>query len=67
MFVVMDKLFEKIGDYFNNLEMLDWILVVKIRRDGWEKLEVVCRVKNMLKISLCDEEIRVVVCNKLEE
>ena len=43
----MEKLFEKIGDHFNNPEMADRILVVKVRRDGWEKLEAAVRVKNI--------------------
>ena len=45
----MEKLFEKIGDHFNNPEMSDRILVVKIRKDGWEKLEAARRVKCMAK------------------
>lgn len=45
----MEKLFEKIGDHFNNPEMSDRILVVKIRRDGWEKLEAARRVKMSTK------------------
>lgn len=65
--MVMDKLFEKIGDHFNNPEMSDRILVVKIRRDGWEKLEAARRVKNMSKTSSCDEETRAAACNKSEE
>ena len=55
-FVIMDKLFEKIGDHFNNPEMSDRILVVKIRKDGWEKLEAARRVKNMTKTNSSDED-----------
>lgn len=58
-FVIMDKLFEKIGDHFNNPEMSDRILVVKIRKDGWEKLEAARRVKNMTKTNSSDEDTRV--------
>ena len=46
---VMEKLFEKIGDHFNNPEMSDRILVVKIRKDGWEKLEAARRVRSITK------------------
>ena len=52
----MEKLFEKIGDHFNNPEMSDRILVVKIRTDGWEKLEAARRVKNMTKTSSDNNE-----------
>ena len=52
----MEKLFEKIGDHFNNPEMSDRILVVKIRTDGWEKLEAARRVKNMTKSSSDNNE-----------
>ena len=56
IFVIMEKLFEKIGDHFNNPEMSDRILVVKIRTDGWEKLEAARRVKNMTKTSSDNNE-----------
>lgn len=49
--LVMEKFFEKIGDYFNNLEMFDCILVVKIWKDGWEKFEVVCWVWSIMKMN----------------
>ena len=52
----MEKLFEKIGDHFNNPEMSDRILVVKIRTDGWEKLEAARQVKNMTKTSSDNNE-----------
>lgn len=52
----MEKLFEKIGDHFNNPEMSDRILVVKIRTDGWEKLEAARRVQNMTKTSSDNNE-----------
>lgn len=45
----MEKLFDKIGDHFNNPEMSDRILVVKIRKDGWEKLEAAWRVRSITK------------------
>ena len=45
----MEKLFDKIGDHFNNPEMSDRILVVKIRKDGWEKLEAAHRVRSITK------------------
>ena len=45
----MEKLFDKIGDHFNNPEMSDRILVVKIRKDGWEKLEAARRVRSITK------------------
>lgn len=47
----MEKLFDKIGDHFNNPEMSDRILVVKIRKDGWEKLEAARRVRSITKIN----------------
>ncbi|XP_015771361.1 PREDICTED: uncharacterized protein LOC107349696 [Acropora digitifera] len=63
----MDKLFEKIGDHFNNPEMSDRILVVKVRKDGWEKFEAALRVKNITKANSCDEETSVAVSRRLEE
>lgn len=45
----MERLFDKIGDHFNNPEMSDRILVVKIRKDGWEKLEAARRVRSITK------------------
>ena len=45
----MEKLFDKIGDHFNNPEMSDRILIVKIRKDGWEKLEAAWRVRSITK------------------
>ena len=63
----MDKLFEKIGDHFNNPEMSDRILVVKVRKDGWEKFEAAIRVKNITKANSCDEETSVAVSRRLEE
>ena len=52
----MEKLFEKIGDHFNNSEMSDRILVVKVRRDGWEKLEAARRVRSITKTNSHDED-----------
>ena len=43
--MAMEKLFDKIGDHFNNTEMADRILVVKVRTDGWEQLEAAVRVR----------------------
>lgn len=63
----MEKLFEKIGDHFNNPEMSDRILVVKIRSDGWEKLEAARRVKNITKTNSSDEDTNAVIGNKPEE
>jgi hypothetical protein len=34
-----DKIIEKIGDHYNNPEMADRILVVKVRPQGWEMQE----------------------------
>lgn len=50
----MEKLFEKIGDHFNNPEMSDRILIVKIRKDGWEKLEAARRVRSITKTNSQD-------------
>lgn len=63
----MDKLFEKIGDHFNNPEMSDRILVVKVRKDGWEKFEAALRVKSITKTNSCDEETSVAASRRLEE
>ncbi|XP_022783695.1 uncharacterized protein LOC111324413 isoform X2 [Stylophora pistillata] len=65
----MDKLFEKIGDHFNNPEMSDRILVVKIRRDGWEKLEAAHRVRIITKTNSQEgnDSISVTNFNKKEK
>lgn len=63
----MEKLFEKIGDHFNNPEMSDRILVVKIRKDGWEKLEAARRVKNMTKTNSDSNEDSSTITNNKPE
>ena len=45
--VKMDKIVEKIADHFNNPEMADRVLCVKIREDGWEKLEAASLLKHI--------------------
>ena len=42
-------LYGNLSDHFNNPEMSDRILVVKIRKDGWEKLEAARRVRSITK------------------
>ena len=43
----MEKIFEKIADHFNNPEMADRILCVKVREDGWEKLEAASLLRHI--------------------
>lgn len=64
---VMDKLFEKIGDHFNNPEMSDRILVVKIRKDGWEKFEAARRVRSITKTNSQDGNDPIPVTNSNQQ
>lgn len=41
-----DKVLEKIGDHYNNPEMADRILVVKVRPQGWEMQEAAKLARN---------------------
>lgn len=49
--VVTDRVLEKIGDHFNNPEMSDRILIVKVRPLGWEIHEAAKLAKNAVKTS----------------
>lgn len=54
----MEKIFEKIADHFNNPEMADRVLCVKVRADGWEKLEAASllrHIRSKTKPSVSDD------------
>lgn len=55
-FAVTDKVLEKIGDHFNNPEMSDRILVVKVRPLGWEIQEAAKLAQNAIKTAYVKKE-----------
>lgn len=54
-FAAADRVLEKIGDHYNNPEMSDRILVVKVRPLGWQIKEAAKLAKNAIKTAYIKE------------
>lgn len=55
-FAATDRVLEKIGDHYNNPEMSDRILIVKVRPLGWQIREAAKLAQNVRKTAYVKEE-----------